>query len=89
MNKHLSLGMWRLCWEAADEIQRLRKAIDDIREATINGRVCDDVAWFSQIETLHDFCESTLEFTSAQGKLGLVIAAESSPSSPPVTTEGE
>jgi len=27
-----------------------------IMQATIDGKVCDDVAWYSDIETLHDFC---------------------------------
>jgi hypothetical protein len=47
--------------EALDEIERLRLAIEAIRQATIEGRVCDDVAWFDHITTLHDFCEQTLE----------------------------
>jgi len=47
--------------EALDEIERLRSAIEAIRQATIEGRVCDDVAWFDPITTLHDFCEQTLE----------------------------
>ncbi len=42
------------------EIDRLRKAIADIKQATLDGKVCDDVAWFGLGETLHDFCESTL-----------------------------
>lgn len=28
MRKHLSLGMWALCSEAADEIERLQKILD-------------------------------------------------------------
>lgn len=46
--------------EAADEIERLRKAIEAIKLAAVMGKVCDDVAWFSDIETLHDFCDATL-----------------------------
>jgi hypothetical protein len=46
--------------EALDEIERLRSAIEAIRQATIDGRVCDDVAWFDTITTPHDFCEQTL-----------------------------
>lgn len=56
--------------EAADEITRLRSSIaikdralreahaqfQAIRQATLDGKVCDDVAWFSNIETLHDYC---------------------------------
>jgi hypothetical protein len=47
--------------EAAAEIERLRKALEDIRQATLDGRVCDDVAWFDEITTLHDFCEVVLD----------------------------
>jgi hypothetical protein len=47
--------------EAAAEIERLRKAIEDIKQATIDGRVCDDVAWFDTITTLHDFCDLVLD----------------------------
>jgi hypothetical protein len=53
--------------ERAKENVRLRaerdllvRALEDIKQATIDGRVCDDVAWFSPIETLHDFCDRTL-----------------------------
>ena len=46
--------------EALDEIERLRSAVEAIKQATIEGRVCDDVAWFDTIPTLHDFCEQTL-----------------------------
>lgn len=40
--------------------KRLREAIEAIKQAAIKGRVCDDVAWFDTITTLHDFCEQTL-----------------------------
>jgi hypothetical protein len=46
--------------EALAEIERLRSALEAIKKATIEGRVCDDVAWFDTITTLHDFCEQTL-----------------------------
>ena len=46
--------------EALDDIVRLRSAVKAIKQATIEGRVCDDVAWFDPITTLHDFCEQTL-----------------------------
>jgi hypothetical protein len=39
----------------------LVKALEDIKRATIEGRVCDDVAWFDQITTLHDFCEIAID----------------------------
>ena len=38
--------------EALDEIERLRSAIEAIRQATIEGRVCDDVAWFDAVTHL-------------------------------------
>lgn len=38
----------------------LRKALEAIKQATIDGRVCDDVAWFDTITTLHDFCDQVL-----------------------------
>jgi hypothetical protein len=38
----------------------LVKALQDIKQATIDGRVCDDVAWFDTITTLHDFCDQAL-----------------------------
>ena len=46
--------------EALDEIERLRSAVEAIKQATIEGRVSDDVAWLDTITTLHDFCEQTL-----------------------------
>ncbi len=49
--------------QIASEIVRLRAALEAIKQATLDGKVCkicDDVAWFSDIETLHDFCEHTL-----------------------------
>lgn len=42
------------------EIDRLQAAIRAIQIATVEGRVCDDVAWFDTITTLHDFCDHTL-----------------------------
>ena len=45
--------------QPTDEIERLRSAVEAIKQATIEGRVCDDVAWFDTITTLHDFCEQT------------------------------
>lgn len=40
-------------------------ALREIKRATIEGRVCDDVAWFDQIETLHDFCDRILDRVSS------------------------
>lgn len=45
---------------AADEIDRLRGCLAAIQKATLEGRVCDDVAWFDTITTLHDFCDAAL-----------------------------
>lgn len=42
--------------ESAARIVLLENALKAIKRATLNGDVCDDVAWFDQIETLHDFC---------------------------------
>jgi hypothetical protein len=43
----------------------LVKALEDIKRATIEGRVCDDVAWFDTITTLHDFCDMVLASVNA------------------------
>lgn len=57
------------CDEAATEIERLRTAIAAIQQATLDGKVCDDVAWFSGIETLHDYCDRVLNCTTDQAQL--------------------
>ncbi len=44
----------------ADSHHRLVEALREIQRATIEGRVCDDVAWFDQITTLHDYIEEVL-----------------------------
>lgn len=46
--------------ELRDDRDRLLAGIADIMRATIEGRVCDDVAWFDEITTLHDFCDLLL-----------------------------
>lgn len=46
---------------AVNSHEALVKALADIKAATLNGSVCDDVAWFGPGETLHDFCERTLD----------------------------
>ncbi len=43
------------------ENKRLRGALAAIQKATIEGRVCDDVAWFDTITTMYDFCADVLE----------------------------
>jgi hypothetical protein len=45
----------------ADRVEFLLNAVRAIKRATLNGDVCPDVAWFDQIETLHDFCERILD----------------------------
>lgn len=42
------------------EVERFRGALEAIDKAVLDGNVCDDVAWFSGIETLHDFISSVL-----------------------------
>ena len=42
------------------ERDTLARALMEIKHATLAGRICDDVAWFYSITTLHDFCEITL-----------------------------
>lgn len=66
MRAFLASSAWERTMAAAPlklrgDNDRLRGAIEAIRQATLRGDVCDDVAWFSQIETLHDFCAGTLE----------------------------
>jgi hypothetical protein len=51
--------------DATNEIARLRSAIEAIKQATIEGRISDDVVWFDTITTLHDYCEQTLTLRSA------------------------
>lgn len=43
------------------EIERLREGYRQIKRATVEGRVCDDVAWFDAITTLYDFCDCMLD----------------------------
>src|SRR6185437_14854363 len=53
--------------EAAARIELLESALKAIKRATLNGDVCDDVAWFDQIETLHDFCDRILASVEGGG----------------------
>ncbi|WP_232494951.1 hypothetical protein [Novosphingobium kaempferiae] len=50
------------------ECNRFRGALLQIKYAAEDGRICDDVAWFSQHETLFDYIEGTLE--TAQAAVG-------------------
>ncbi len=66
MTKHAN-DAWKIAADLAQENDRLRalnaemrEAIAAIKTATIEGRVCDDVAWFDDITTLHDFCDLVL-----------------------------
>jgi len=59
---------YRDAWESAVAMYRAQKAENDrlrgclqaIMKATTEGRVCDDVAWFDGITTLHDYCDIAL-----------------------------
>lgn len=44
-----------------EALEQARKDIAAIQAATVAGRVCDDVAWFDTITTLHDFCAQSLD----------------------------
>ncbi len=45
----------------ADRVTLMLNALKAIKRAAINGDICDDVAWFDQIETLHDFCDRIID----------------------------
>ena len=49
--------------EALRAVDRLKQGIRDIAQACVDGIVCDDVAWFTEIpaETLFDKCENLLD----------------------------
>jgi hypothetical protein len=71
INQFVKAGM-----DVTNEIVRLRSAIEAIKQATIEGRVCDDVAWFDTITTLHDYCEQTLMLCHAHSRDAFVLAIE-------------
>jgi dihydroneopterin aldolase len=48
------------------ERDTLARALMEIKHATLDGRVCDDVAWFDRITTLHDFCDMALDRLTEQ-----------------------
>lgn len=43
------------------DVARLREGYLSIQCAAEDGRICDDVAWFNKVETLHDFCGRMLD----------------------------
>ena len=43
-----------------NRIDTLEAALWAIMTACVEGRVCDDVAWFDEVTTLHDFCDLVL-----------------------------
>jgi hypothetical protein len=47
-------------WNAKVRIEALEAALRAIMKATVEGRVCNDVAWFDSITTLHDYCAFAL-----------------------------
>lgn len=48
---------------------KYRDALKAIKQAVADGRVCDDVAWFSKIETLYDYIDGVLSPPAALGDL--------------------
>ena len=46
--------------QVAGRIKELEGALQAIMKAIVEGRVCDDVAWFDSITTLYDFCDIAL-----------------------------
>lgn len=55
------LDFYKQMYRISDaRVDQLENALKAIKHATLNGDVCDDVAWFNQIETLHDFCDRIL-----------------------------
>ena len=47
--------------EQPQEGDRYRRALEEIKRAVIDGKVCDDVAWFDKFTTLHDFIDMALD----------------------------
>ena len=45
---------------AVDQQGRYRLALEAIQQKIVDGHVCDDVAWFDQFTTLHDFIAEVL-----------------------------
>lgn len=60
----ISVGHMQSCLDdierLAGEVARLRMALLAIDQAVLDGKVCDDVAWFGPAETLHDFIQRIL-----------------------------
>lgn len=50
----------KLLADTGRRAEELEGALRAIMKATVEGRVCDDVAWFDSITTLHDFCDLVL-----------------------------
>lgn len=46
--------------EVQSERDKYKAALRAIQFAVEDGRVCDDVAWFSKIETLYDYIDGVL-----------------------------
>ncbi len=44
-----------------EALEKAAARFEAIQKATVEGRVCDDVAWFSDIETLHDYCATAAD----------------------------
>jgi hypothetical protein len=64
MREHCELDLSRMDAERGrmrEALMQARASFQAIQQATLEGMVCDDVAWFSEIETLHDYCASEIE----------------------------
>jgi hypothetical protein len=56
--------------ELRAKLASARKALEAIKQATIDVRICDDVAWFDAITTLHDFCDDAIRAIGAFANVG-------------------
>ena len=83
-DRHIRDLLDALPQQAATDEARYRDALEQIQQATIDGKVCDDVAWFDKFTTLHDFIEETLR-PSAPAAIGDLFL--STPTSQPPAAE--
>lgn len=59
------------------ENAKLRVALEAIKKATVDGRVCNDVAWFDGITTLYEYIDQVL---NGNGHVVTVAHEQSGPS---------
>lgn len=69
--ERLRVNSCRRAHETADRVEQMEGALRAIMKATVEGRVCDDVAWFDDITTLHDFCDLVLNGPDAEDRAAL------------------